>query len=90
MRNNILKAPINEFMNEKKRKKLVQNWVTSPEFEFDMEDIKRLREEIATLIDKLSKIYFEAKRKQRIAKRDQKKKEEDEKKLKGNQKEVMI
>ncbi len=42
------------------RKKLGKKWITdSPEFNFDMSDIARLRREMAKLIVELSKIYNE-------------------------------
>lgn len=47
-----------EWTNAKLRRAQVTKWITeSPEFDFDMRDIARLRLEIANLIDSLSTIY---------------------------------
>ncbi len=90
MRDKTLKAPINEFIERKDRCKLVQSWVTSPEFDFDMNDIKRLRKEIASLIDKLFDLYWASKREQKMLRREMKRKEEENEKLIGNADEVNV
>lgn len=47
-----------EWTNAASRRAQVTKWITkSPEFDFDMRDIARLRLEIANLIDSLSTIY---------------------------------
>jgi len=57
----------------------VKRWISdSPEFQFDMSDIVRLREEMATLIERLSKIYTRKKEQKKNSKIAAKKKSEVE------------
>ena len=70
-----------------KRRAQFQRWITeSPEFDFNMRDIARLRLEIANLIDSLSTVYaqkLELKKNMQKKLMAEKKKKESEKKFQG-------
>ena len=66
-----------------------KEWVTrTSEFQFGMSDIARLREEIATLIDRLSQQY---RNKQELKRQKKVRREKDEKKFEnGNELELKL
>ena len=60
----------------------MERWISnSPEFQFDMNDIKRLREEMATLIENLSLIYNKKKQQKKQRKLESKRENEGKMKL---------
>jgi len=78
-----------EWTNAATRRAQVTKWITkSPEFDFDMRDIARLRQEIANLIDSLSTIYSlkieqKNKKKKLLAEKKKEESEESKKKFQG-------
>jgi len=72
-----------EWMIPAKRREQFRKWITeSPEFDFDMRDIARLRVEIASLIDSLSALYtnkLELRNKQKKLLAEKKKKDPEKK-----------
>jgi len=72
-----------EWTDIHKRRSLFTKWITdSPEFHFNMDDIARLRQEMASLIENLSTIYASKvilKNRQKKSLAEKKKNEENEK-----------